>query len=85
MRARRSLVHERARDSPTGLSNGKKGANLIGRRERDNINVCDGCPARLVVLDLVLLLVELSLAKQVVDSFIILRIRLNLINESDLF
>ena len=73
MRARGALVHECRRDRAPSLSELEESADLRRGREWDNVHVGDSGSASLeLVLDLVLLLVKLALAKQVVDRLVVL-------------
>jgi hypothetical protein len=59
--------------SAPGVGDTEEGGNRRGRRQRHHVHISD-TSIGLVVIDLMLLLVELTLAKEVVDCFVILRI-----------
>ena len=73
VRARGTLVHERRGYATPGLREGEQGADLRGRGERDDVDVRHPCREGFgVVLDFVFLLVEVVLAQEVVDGFVVL-------------
>lgn len=74
VRARRALVHQRGRNCAPGLGDGKQSAHLRGGGEANDVRVGDSRTTGLgIMLDVMLLLVELALAKKVVDGLIVLR------------
>jgi hypothetical protein len=71
VRARRALVHQRRRDRAPRVCHRKESANLGGRAELLDYDVGDA-RRPFLVLDLVLLLVELTFSEEVIDGFVIL-------------
>jgi len=75
VRAGRALVHQRCGDGPPRVGEREQGAHLRGRREGFHDDIGDARVA-LFVLDLMLLLVELTLAEQIIDRFVVLECEL---------
>jgi hypothetical protein len=73
VRARRALVHQRRRNAAPRLRDREQRPHLRRRRQRHDLHVGHARAARLrVVFDLVFLLVEFTLAQEVVDRFVVL-------------